>query len=244
MNCFDFDSCNYNNDSARALLHALDCCYEAAKTGCINRIVIILPIQHAIENIVSILLGNGYRKANGTICKIGYNTNIVITSVKSYNHFDTDAVVFFGLDSFMMFEVEEKGCNVLEIAVNDYSGYELWKGTWEAKNPDTGISTKLEPNDKIKNAFDQLSRAINITNTFAFHPSDEELVKKFIRTLNSLEPNPVNADEVFAYLRREKHWTLGLCKLVREWINRLNNGGTFKGGTATKTEMKALYAKW
>lgn len=244
MKYFDFDSRNYNNNSAQALLHALDCCYAATTASNINRIVIILPTKDPISNIENILLANGYRKGKGALCKIGCNTNVVINSVATYNHFDTDAVVYYGLNSLQIFEVEEKGSTVLEIAVKEYVDYDLWKGTWGAVDPTLGAHVLLEPSEKVKHALDMLTQAINRTNSIVFHPSDEEIVKKYIRTLVAMEPTPVNADEVFAYLLREKNWTLGLCKLVKEWIERLYQGCTFKGGTATKTEMKSLYANW
>lgn len=244
MKYFDFDSRNYNNNSALALLNALDCCYAAAQNSNIHRIVIILPTKASIGNIESMLLANGYRKAAGALCKIGSQTTVVITSVNSYNYFATDAVIFYGMDSFEMFAVEEKGTCVLEIAVKEYVDYDLWKGTWGAIDPASNNMTLLAPSDKVKHAFDQLSNAINITHTQVFHPSDEEVVKKFVRTLHTLEPTPVNPDEVFAYLRREKHWTLELCIQVREWFDRLNHGRTFQGGVTNKTEMKALYANW
>lgn len=244
MKYFDFDSRNYNNNSAQALLDALNCSYAAVQNSNIRRIVIILPTQASIGNIESILLANGYRKTGGAICKIGCSTNVVITSVGSYNHIDTDAVIFYGLNSQKIFEVEELGTNVLEIAVKDYSNYDLWKGTWGAVDPKTRAFTLLEPTDKVKHAFDQLTNAINITHTHAFHPSDEDVVKKFIRTLHALEPDSINPDDVFAYLRREKQWTLGLCKLVCEWLDRLNHGRTFQGGVVNKTEMNSLYANW
>lgn len=244
MKYFDFDSRNYNNNSALALLDALNCCYAATQNSNIQRIAIILPTKASIGNIESMLLANGYRKAAGALCKIGCQTNVVVTSVISYNHFATDAVIFYGMDSFEMFAVEEKGSCVLEIAVKEYVDYDLWKGTWGAINLASNNMTLLAPSEKVKHAFDILTQAINRTNSIVFHPSDEELIKKYIRTLVAMEPTPINADEVFAYLHREKNWTLVLCKLVKEWIERIYQGRTFNGGTATKTEMKSLYANW
>lgn len=69
-------------------------------------------------------------------------------------------------------------------------------------------------------------------------------MKKFIKTLVEFEATPVNPDEVFAYIKRDKNWSIAICDQVREWISKLNNGGIFKGGKATKTEMKTLYSNW
>lgn len=143
-----------------------------------------------------------------------------------------------------MLKVEEGGPVQLEIALKEYASIDLWKGTWDAFNPVNDNHIKLEPNAKVKSALDHLTIAINESHELAFNSSDEIVVKKYIRTLNALKPTQVNPDEVFAYVKREKHWTLALCKKIQELISRLNNGQTFQGGTLSRTEMQQFYNRW
>lgn len=244
MKHFYLDIADFNNDVDTCLKQALAYAVTAAEASNIERIVIISPTNRVSINVAAILIALGCREANGTFNIIGSSINIVLNSIATYNNFDTDAVIYFALSSKEIFKIEEQRTFGLEIAIKEYCDIDLWKGTWSAVNPQTKASIKLEPNDKVKHAFDQLTRTVNITHSVCFHPSDEDCVKKFIRTLVEFEATPVNPDDVFAYLKRDKNWSIALCDQVREWISKLNNGGTFKGGKATKTEMKTLYSNW
>lgn len=244
MKLFYLDIADFNNNIHICLKQALTYAVAAAKASTIKRIVIISSTNTISKNVADILIALGCRETHGTFTFIGSSINIVLNSIANYNHFDIDAVIYFALSSKEIFKVEEQRTFGLEIALKEYCDIDLWKGTWSAVNPQTKASTKLEPNNKVKHAFDQLTRTINVTHTVCFHPSDEDYVKKFIRTLVEYEATPVNPDEVFAYLKRDKNWNIALCDQVREWISKLNNGGTFKGGKTTKSEMKTLYSNW
>lgn len=244
MKHFYLDIADFNNDIDICLKQALAYAATTAEASSIARIVIISPTNTISKNVADILVALGCRENSGTFNIFGSSINIVLNSIATYNHFDTDAVIYFVLSSQEIFKIEEQRTFELEIAIKEYCDIDLWKGTWTAVNPQTKASIKLEPNDKVKHAFDQLTKTINITHSVCFHPSDEDYVKKFIRTLVEFEATPVNPDEVFAYLKRDKNWSIALCDQVREWISKLNNGGTFKGGKATKREMKTLYSNW
>lgn len=244
MKHFYLDIADFNKDVDTCLKQALAYAVTAAEASTVTRVVIISPTNTISKNVADILIALGFREANGTFNVIGSSINIVLNSIATYNHFDTDAVIYFALSSKEIFKIEEQRTFWLEIALKEFNDIDLWKGTWSAVNPQTKASIKLEPNDKVKHAFDQLTRTVNVTHTVCFHPSDEDCVKKFIRTLVEYEATPVNPDEVFAYVKRDKNWNIALCDQVRGWISKLNNGGTFKGGKATKSEMKALYSKW
>lgn len=240
---FYLDITDFNNNISDALKQAIKCALEAAKCANISRVVIIVPINSVAKEVGEFLLAFGCRGSKGTYNLIGYSTNIVINSIANYNNFKTDAVIYFALSSEEIFKIEEQHRFELEIAIKEYRDIDLWKGTWDVVNPQTMVHIKYVPDDKVMHAFDQQTNNINITHSKSFHSSDEESVKRFIRTLNEMEPK-INPDEIFAYIKREKHWTLGLCKLVYEWISLLNNGRFFKGGKISKTEMKKLYANW
>ena len=244
MKHFYLDIADFNNNIDICLQQALAYAVAAAKASTTKRIVIISPTNTISKNVADSLIALGCRENSGTFNIIGSSINIVLNSIATYNHFDTDAVIYFALPSKEIFNIEEQRTFGLEIALKEFCDIDLWKGTWSAVNPQTKASIKLEPNDKVKHAFDQLTRTINITHSVRFHTSDEDCVKRFIRTLVEFEATPVNPDEVFAYLKRDKNWNIDLCYQVREWIAKLNNGGTFKGGKATKTEMKTLYSNW
>lgn len=238
------DIINYENDIAKALKTAIEFMTGAGRVGRINRIVIIAPNRQVCQNIEIILQSFPCRKNGTAFNMIGDRLNIVLESKTSYNHFDSDGVIFFGLGSQEIFELEERRSFAVELAIKEYTDISLWCGTWGVENISTGQSILLTPNATIQHACDQITNACNTTHEYGFHPSDEEFVKRVIRTLHALEPSPVNSDEFFAYAKREGKWTLALAMQASAWINKLHNGGTFKGGVLKKTEMKDLYGRW
>lgn len=195
MKCFYLDQADFNDDIAAALSRAIAYALAAGNAADIHRIVIIAPTNKVVTTVNQLLSqSTNYRATLNGFTVIGSNMNINVNSIANYNRFDNDAVIYFGLESKEILEIEEAGPVQLEIALKEYVSIDLWKGTWDA---------------------------VNITHTVSFRSSDEDLVKKYIRTLNALEPTLVNPDEVFAYVKREKHWTLALCNLIQDWISVL-----------------------
>lgn len=238
------DIIDFENNIEKALKTAVEFMIGEGRKGRINRIVIIAPDRRVCKDIERYVLSFRCRKNGAAFNMIGERLNIVLESKTTYNHFDSDGVIFFGLGSKEIFELEEGYPFVEEFAIKGYLDISLWCETWGVENFSTGQSILFTPNITIQHACNQITSACNITNTLCFHPSDEEFIKRVIRTLHSLEPTPVNRDEFFAYVKLEGKWTLALAMQASEWINKLNNGETLKDGVLTKTEMKELYGRW
>jgi len=245
MKKFFYDATKKNADIYWCLNNAIKCIIATKTSSSIGRIVIISPVKGTCALVSDYLLSHGYGNTHGVYHLLGDTTNIFLESQRTYINIRTDAVIYFLLNSKEIFSIEENHSFAVEFAITDNNNISLWYGTWGANEMISNTTAQLlMPPSKVKSACDQITNACNITHTITFHPSDEELVKRILRTLVKFENPPVKTEEIFAYTKRECGWTLGLSNKLVQWLENLNTGKAIKGGKITATKMKEMYAKW
>lgn len=119
---------------------------------------------------------------------------------------------------------------------------ENWAKSWSAINLETEIRAEKMPfPDKIvQEAFNDLSRSINMT-TGITHPMDNEECKTFLRALHKYNYE-LDATKIFAYLTTELSWEAENAKDVIKLVEKLNSGGYFMGGS--KTGLQNYIKEW
>ncbi|WP_417591380.1 hypothetical protein [Owenweeksia hongkongensis] len=171
--------------------------------------------------------------------------SIKIETIKTFtNDYDgKKIVVALGLDSKELFKYDDYP-NVIAIIAHQWrtDGVTDWANSWQALEVTTGNkadAVKL-PHPVVQEAFKNLTRTINLS-TGINHGSDEHQCKTYLRALNKYN-FPLNSSEVQAYLTTQLNWSFENTKDVIILIDKLSNGGYFKGGE--KTGLKAYIKGW
>lgn len=241
-----FDLADYPKyDWGKMFTDAINCVIASGK---INKIIIVVPVKAVYTTVDGILGSIGWQKKGQQYMHYNINLIIILCIPNSCIPSPSDAIFYFDLSSKQIFLFEDKISmdNLLEISIKDSADINLWGQTFEVKNVKNRAKdfNQLATTHKCQQAIDQLSKLINLSNKFSFHTSDEDLVKTYLLALHGLEPNPVNADSLFTYAMYKHNWPYHMAEQMREWMQRLNNGKTFKGGDRNKARWKTLYNRW
>lgn len=73
------------------------------------------------------------------------------------------------------------------------------------------------------------------------HPDDENTCKTYIRTIHKYMPEVISS-QIVDILITELYWSSGNAAQVGEFLDRLKNGRTFRGGE--KTGLALYYKGW
>ena len=240
-------------DYGLALQYAVAAACVEANKGTYNKIVFLTLTNDHKETTEETIEGICPVQKNGKAKRIaGCNVNYVVATIKKYENGlagPHDVVVYCGLTSEEIIPVEELAGIDYAIAVKENRSITLWGETWGV----TGLSAKglnlqtfnvISPNQKVQNAINHLSHAVNLTNKCVLNTCDEELVKAYVRTLFKYEQRPINVNEVIAYATRQCGWNWALSNQMAGYFDKMNNGKTFKGGITSAAQMKDWYDMW
>ena len=240
-----FDSADYKGSMDAALDLALQCIYKAVSTLDITCVEIIVPTQANFSIIEYSLRNIGWTKMGKiNLHNDNYPVNLILGTVNSNLHIDTSAVIYYGLDSDQIFKVEEGNSTKIQIAIKEYADISLWGKTYNVQCLSNHAKDLHRDALSIKceKAIDEVNFACNMTHKFAFHTSDEKLVKTYIRALHKYEPSLVNPDAMFEYGKGKYGWPLALANQLKRWVEMVNKGN-LKGGDRTTSTLLAHYQR-
>jgi hypothetical protein len=214
MNKIYFEIEDLQNDYTKALDAAIHIVNVAISKNVfnINRLTIILKTKSIFPNIASYLIALEWNKNKYNIYdNPSFSFKIKMDSIQTYTTVNTNAVLYFGLDSDGIFEKEDKGSVALEIAIKEIADITLWGESYGVYNliDKSKSFIQLQPSLKCQHALDAMNKSFNI-NGHRYHFGQGYIysVKTYLRALNGLEPSAVDPRSIFAYARGKYNWSL------------------------------------
>lgn len=251
MDRYYFDCGDYQNDMKRAFDACFNHVVSLINEGHVYHRMVILAGQN--DSMVSIRTFMeqqfGMALINGANRIPRISLNVVFSTVRRYNVAQgfCDLLISCDLDSKELLKVEDEyGFGIIDnIEVKQYADMERWGRVWGVTNPGNPDNSfvQLNPQPIVQHALDQITRVINLGNRTAFNPLDEGFVKTCVLALNH-HMGLIDADEVFAYVIRNRHWPVKLAYILVDYIDRLNNGRSFRGGDRHRRRWNNLFAGW
>lgn len=171
-------------------------------------------------------------------------TSITYKKECEYRDSPKDVVVCCHVDSKEAFKVDDYRTAKYIIALSWLTdGLNEWKARWNAQNvlDDDSEEIKEAPkNDLLLAALKGMDARMLGTKCLS-HKDDEEACKTYIRAINKYLPE-VKPQEVENYLVTELGWDHKNASKVGDFLQRLKEGRTFKGGQTTN--LKELFNRW
>ena len=251
MERFFFDEADFQHDFASALGAAIDFARaKVAAGGQYSKLVVLTVGNNNLSTVTGMMNQQlGMTSAGGTNRVPNLALNIILTTTHRYRAMQGthDFVISCGLDSNELLRLENDNAHGIDVdvEVKDFPDISLWGRVWGVPSPfiPANSFTPISPILTVQHALDQISGAIGLYHTHAFHPLDEEFVKTCVLALNHNLGN-INSDEVLAYVLRIHHWPLGIALILKDYFDKLNNGRHFRGGDRHKTRWKQLFINW
>lgn len=251
MERFFFDEADFQHNFTAALGAAIDFVRAKVVAGTqYSKLVVLTVGNNNLSTITGIMSQQlGMTSAGGANRVPNLALNIMLTTTHRYHAMQNahDIVISCGLDSNELLRLENDNFNGIDVNVElkDYPDISLWGRVWGVPSPNIPANSfiAIAPAAQVQHALDQISGAIGLYHTHAFHPSDEEFVKTCVLALNHYLGN-INSDEILAYVLRAHHWPLGIALILKDYFDKLNNGRYFRGGDRHKTRWKQLFANW
>ena len=221
-----------------ALKEAIDTGLELAKD---SRLVILTGVKDSLALDQS--LGRStINHINKTHSYRG--VRIYIESLKTYKSPKlNDVVVVVYLSDLEADHIDSITGVSYILAVENHKGeLEKWMLRWNISYDGNGQSSlpKTDLPCILKVALDKLSNQINIGDGLA-HSSDDNFAKTYIRTFFKYGI-VLNTTSIKNYLITIHHWKPEYANQFILWINKMKNGGHFKGGD--KTGLSRYYKLW
>ena len=251
MDRYYFDCADYQNDIVGTVVACLKHVGSLINAGHVyHRMVMLASQNDSMTSILTLMSQHlGMTKVNGAYRIPEIPLNVVFSTVRRYNVSQgfCDLVISCDLNSKELLKVEDEyGIGIIDnIEVRQYADISLWGGVWGVTNSGNSDNSyaQLNPQTIVQHALDQISQVINLGNRTVFNPLDEKYVKTCVLALNH-HLGIINTDEVFAYVIRNRHWSVDLAFILVDYIDRLNNGGSFRGGDRHRTCWNRLFSGW